>query len=74
MDAERGTQSIFARGTQYLTESAEELKKVSSPTRQETIQATLVTLFIIVVVSLYLFFVDLACNGIMASVITSQGQ
>ena len=42
----------------YLTDSIAELRKVSSPTRQEAMQATIVTLIIIAFMSLCLFVMD----------------
>jgi preprotein translocase SecE subunit len=42
----------------YLTDSIAELRKVSTPTKQEAMQATWVTLIIIAFMSLCLFFMD----------------
>jgi preprotein translocase SecE subunit len=66
--AEEG--SIFERGSRYLSESVQELKKVSKPTRQETIQATMVAVFIVLFVSVCLFLVDIVFNRIMTAVLS----
>ena len=60
------------RGLGFFSESIEELKKVSTPTRQETIQATLVTIFIMVFVSLVLFAMDALFSTIMSVVISTE--
>ena len=48
----------ITKATSFLRESVEELKKVQKPTRQETIQATVVTLGIMVFISLVLALFD----------------
>ncbi|NLF25563.1 MAG: preprotein translocase subunit SecE [Deltaproteobacteria bacterium] len=71
--SERGeikNRSIFARGAQFLVECRNELKKVVRPTRQETIQATAVTLFIVLLVSLVLALFDLIFDRLMMVVLT----
>ena len=60
------------RGLGFFSESIEELKKVSTPTRQETMQATLVTIFIMVFVSLVLFAMDALFSTIMSVVISTE--
>lgn len=64
-DKVESTGSVFARGTQYLSDSVEELKKISTPTRQETMQATLATVVIIVFFALCLLIFDFLCNWVM---------
>lgn len=59
----------ISRGFRFFGESVEELKKVSHPTRQETMQATLVTIFIMFVVSICLFLFDGICAQIMKIVL-----
>jgi preprotein translocase SecE subunit len=66
--AEEG--SIVERGSRYFSESVQELKKVSKPTRQETIQATMVAVFIVLFVSVCLFLVDIVFNRIMTAVLS----
>jgi preprotein translocase subunit SecE len=55
---------------QFLKDSWLELKKVHAPTRQETIQATIVTLIMLFFVSLFLGGVDFLL-GIFMSWATS---
>ncbi len=62
--------SIFARSSQYLSDSVDELKKVSSPTRQETVQATIVTALIILVLALIISGMDLIFRQIMSAVLS----
>lgn len=49
---------VVGNTAQFLRESVGELKKVQHPTRQETIQASLVTLLIMVLVSIVLSLFD----------------
>jgi preprotein translocase subunit SecE len=67
--ADASSESIVSRGAGYFTESVEELKKVSSPTRQETIRMTGVVLVIIVFISMCLFVMDLTFNWLMGKMI-----
>ena len=61
--------AVTGKGTSLISGSLAELKKVTFPTRQETMQATLVTLFIIVFVSICLFLFDQVCFHLMANVV-----
>ena len=61
--------SVVARGSQYISDSFEELKKVQTPTRQEAFRLTLVVLMIIVFISLCLFFMDMAFNWLMGKLL-----
>lgn len=56
--------------TSYFAASLAELKKVTHPTRQETIQATLVTLVIIGIVAVCLFILDLILNRLMLALLS----
>jgi preprotein translocase SecE subunit len=49
---------IVGQTSTFFRESVEELKKVQHPTRQETVQASLVTLLIMVLVSIVLSLFD----------------
>lgn len=62
-------ESLVAQATGYFSASVGELKKVSTPTRQETIQATIVTLVIMIVVALCLFVLDMVFGRIMTAVL-----
>ncbi len=53
----------------FISESIAELKKVTFPTRQETIQATLVTIFIVMFVSITLFVLDIVFNQLMSAIL-----
>ena len=53
----------------FLRDSVAELKKVHSPTRAETIQATLVTLFIMFFIAIVLFVLDMVFQGLMHSLL-----
>jgi len=55
---------------QYFRDSVAEFKKVSSPTRQETIQATMVVMFMIVVIGLYLGLLDLVFHRVMQALVS----
>lgn len=61
--------SVLSKGPSYISASIAELKKVTHPTRQETIQATLVTLVIIGFVALCLFVLDVILNRLMAALL-----
>lgn len=63
------TPGLISRGVAYLSESVNELKKVQSPTRQETARLTGVVVLIIVFISMCLFVMDLAFNWIMTKMI-----
>ncbi|RIL09819.1 MAG: preprotein translocase subunit SecE [Proteobacteria bacterium] len=63
------TDSFVSRSSRYFSESVDELKKVSSPTRAETIQATVVTLFLVVLVSGVVALMDLAFGQLMKTLL-----
>jgi len=68
----RGTSKKAAEGSSafsYLGDSLRELKKVTFPSRAETRQATLVTLFIVFFVSLCLFLLDQVFFHLMSAVL-----
>lgn len=61
--------SFVARGTRYIQGSVDELKKVSFPTRQETFQATLVAVIIVIFVATIVALLDLLFGRVMASIL-----
>ncbi len=65
-----GEGSVLSKSRSYMVGSWDELKKVSSPTRQETVQATLVTLVILFVVAIYLGLLDLVFFRLMEAVLS----
>ena len=70
-EAETGSGAgAVASKTSYFAASVAELKKVTHPTRQETIQATLVTLVIIGIVAVCLFILDLILNRLMLALLS----
>ena len=62
--------SFVTRGRSFVAESIEELHKVSKPTRQETMQFTLVTIVIIVFIAVCLMVLDLVFNQLMSALLT----
>ncbi len=66
--AEKKSSSIV-QGKEFLTDSVEELKKVTTPNRPETVQATLVTLFIMSFIAILLFLMDFLFSKIMGSIL-----
>lgn len=63
--AETQSGNPVARTVGFFRDSVDELKKVTHPTRQETTQATIVTLLIMFFVSICLFLFDWICTQIM---------
>ena len=57
------------KGGSFLSESVAELKKVTFPTRQQTIQATLITVFLVMVISLALFLLDVIFGQLMRAIL-----
>ena len=66
--SDHGSAAKFSM-TGFVSESTEELKKVSTPTRAETIQSTLVTIVIMVFVSVCLLLLDLFFNYLMSNLL-----
>lgn len=62
--------SFISQPIAFINGSIEELKKVTHPTRQETMQATLVTLLIIVFVAACLFVLDVILNRLMLALLS----
>lgn len=54
----------------FVSKALDELKKISFPTRAETIQATLVTIVIMTVVSLCLVVLDIIFDTITKSILS----
>ena len=66
-----GGSEVAAGGgvARYISDSILELKKVSHPTRQETIQATSITLMIVLFAGVCLFILDVLLGKLMAALI-----
>ncbi len=56
---------MLGRSGTFFHESVAELKKVQSPTKQETIQATVVTLAILIFFAVVLAVLDWAFKSLM---------
>ncbi|MDC0357448.1 preprotein translocase subunit SecE [Oligoflexia bacterium] len=63
-------QSMISKGKGFLSDSVTEIKKVTTPTKQETTQATLVTVVIILFVAFCLCILDLVFNNLMGAVLS----
>ena len=61
--------SFIARGGKYFQDSVDELKKVSFPNKQETIQATVVAVIIVIFVATVVSLLDLLFGRVMASIL-----
>lgn len=57
--------TFVAEAKDFVQGSVSELKKISTPTRQEAMQATVVTLFIIAFMSVCLFLLDLFFHALL---------
>jgi preprotein translocase SecE subunit len=64
------SESFFARAKGYFSESADELKKVHAPTRQEAMKLTGVVVLIIAFISVCLFVMDLSFNWLMGKMLS----
>ena len=64
--------SLMTQTKGFIDGSMDELKKVSTPTKQETIQATLVTCFIILFVAGCIALIDLVFNNLMGAVLSGS--
>lgn len=62
--------SFLASPVVFVKSSIEELKKVTHPTRQETMQATLVTFLIILFVAVCLCILDVILNRLMLAIMS----
>ena len=56
---------VFGKSIGFFRDAREELRKVHRPTREETIQVTLVVLAMLVGFSLFLGLADLVFGGLM---------
>lgn len=59
-----------SRSVSFVRDSWEELKKVHPPTRQETIQATIVVLLMVVMFATFLGLADYIVGNIMQAILT----
>lgn len=64
------TPGALTKGTSYFTESWEELKKVHTPTRQETIAMTVRVFMLIFLFGIFLGLTDLLVGMFMKAMLT----
>jgi len=64
---------VVPQSRQFFTEVSTELRKVHWPTRQETMAATIVVILVVLIVSLWLGFVDAALSFVFTRFLGSQG-
>lgn len=56
--------------TKYFKETVQELKKVTWPSKDELIGSTIVTIFVTLVMSIFIFGVDQLFNRVMSIVLS----
>ena len=61
--------SYIDQGIQFLREVKVELKKVTWPTRKQTMGSTVVVLILVMIISLFLGLVDIGLSGIIRVVL-----
>jgi preprotein translocase SecE subunit len=66
--------TVAAKVRDFWRGCVEELKKVSKPTRQETIQATVVTLILMLFVAMALGLMDVIFYNLMSAVLLGGEQ
>jgi preprotein translocase subunit SecE len=60
---------FWTKGTQFLREVKVELKKVTWPSRKQTMGSTLVVIILVMIISLFLGVVDVGLSGIIRLVL-----
>jgi len=63
--------NIFSKSKGFISESYEELKKVSTPSMAETKKSTLITIAIVIAVAVIIFLMDLIFSRISGLIIPS---
>jgi preprotein translocase subunit SecE len=61
--------NIFQKSVQFLREVKVELKKVTWPSRKQTIGSTLVTIVLVMIISLFLGVVDMSLTSLIQLVL-----
>jgi preprotein translocase subunit SecE len=61
--------NIIQKGLQFLREVKVELKKVTWPSRKQTLGSTLVVIILVMIISLFLGVVDVGLSGIIRVVL-----
>ncbi|MDP6182250.1 MAG: preprotein translocase subunit SecE [Gammaproteobacteria bacterium] len=57
----------------FVKESQTEVRKVVWPTRQETVQTTLVVMVVVVIIAIFLWILDMALGGIVSMAMGQRG-
>ena len=65
-----GSGNPIGRAVTFSQDSWAELKKVHAPSRQETIQSSLVVIAMVVMFSLFLGLADFVCGWLMQNILT----
>jgi preprotein translocase subunit SecE len=60
--------NVFTRAVQFLREVKIELKKVTWPSRQQTMGSTLVVIVLVIIISLFLGIVDMGLSTVIRAV------
>ena len=68
--SEAVSKNPISNGIQFLKDSYVEIKKVSHPTRQETIQATIAVFFMVFFFSIFMGLIDLGLGKIFHEILT----
>lgn len=61
--------NIFDKGLQFLREVKVELKKVTWPSRKQTIGSTIVVIILVIAISLFLGLVDIGLSSLIRLVL-----
>ena len=62
-------QNIFQKGIQFLREVKVELKKVTWPSRKQTIGSTVVAIVLVLIISIFLGVVDMGLSSLIRIVL-----
>jgi preprotein translocase subunit SecE len=65
--------SVFARAGRWLRELKSELKKVQWPTASQTANNTVIVIFCVFVVGIFIWLFDFAASGIINALISLFG-
>lgn len=66
---DRGRGGYLSKGLQFLREVKTELKKVTWPSREQTISSTVVVIIFVIIISLFLGLSDVGLSGIVRMIL-----
>jgi preprotein translocase subunit SecE len=66
---EKGEKNFIGKSVQFLREVKVELKKVTWPSRKQTIGSTVVVIVVVMIISLFLGVVDMGLSGLVKVVL-----